>query len=676
MEKKNNNNNNKDPRQRHGANKQSKRKKPDTSVVAATNTRRGEVFRAARRNSDMVNQMASQHIVDVPVNKSIYNGYKGHQFTTGDMKRANRLPITKEKTLKVIPLGGLGEMGIGKNMAALEYGNDIIVIDMGMLFPGDDYPGINYMIPDISYLEARKHKIRGHIFTHGHLDHIGAAKHIIKKLPAPIYGSKFTLGMLERQMSEDPSGYAPQYNVMNPERHEKVQLGDSFTVELVRVNHSIPDATAVVIRTPVGVVIDSGDWRFEEKPADGLEFDFDRFKEIVDKEGVLLFMNESTNCENKKPIEFGEPDIANTFDKLIGSAEGRVIISAFSSQIHRIQSVLDMSKKHNRKVAFAGYSMLQNLEVALRAGVIKVPKDTIVRMDDIIKLPDNKIVVVGTGSQGELNAVLARMATGSHRHIKVKPSDTVVFSSNPIPGNEKNVVRTVDGLMREGSKVIENRTRELDGCGPLHISGHGNYDDHVKFLNIIKPKFYMPIHGEYHMLVRNAELAVKDGNVKLENTFVMDGGDVLELTANDAAKTGRIKVGSIMIDDSGSEVSEVVLKDRLHMSTEGIFTVILTIDKKTGRLASSPDIISRGFIYLKDSEKLMGKIRQYLKQKATKAYSKGAPKDLDVLKKEIREDVAHILFDETKGTPVVISVVNEVGGSAQRPKYNNIRSTA
>ncbi len=676
MEKKNNNQKNNSAHKGGANKKQQKRKKPDTSIVAATNTRRGEVFRAARRNSDMVNKLASQHVIDVPVNKSIYNGYKGHQFTTGDMKRANKLPITKEKTLKVIPLGGLGEMGIGKNMMALEYSNDIIVIDMGMLFPGDDYPGINYMIPDTSYLEARKHKIRGHIFTHGHLDHIGATKHIIKKLPAPIYGSKFTLGMIERQMSEDPSGYVPQYNVMNPERHEKVQLGDSFSIELVRVNHSIPDSTAIVIRTPVGVVIHTGDWRFEENPSDGLLFDFGRFKKIADKEGVLLLMNESTNCENTKPIEFGEPQIAETFDKLIGSAKGRVIISAFSSQIHRIQSVLDMAKKHERKVAFAGYSMLQNLEVALRAGVIKVPKDTIVRMDDIIKLPDNKIVVVGTGSQGELNAVLARMATGSHRHIKVKPSDTVVFSSNPIPGNEKNVVRTVDGLMREGSKVVENRTRDLDGCGPLHISGHGNYDDHVKFINMLKPRFYMPIHGEYHMLVRNAELAVKDGNVKPENAFVMDAGDVLELMATAAAKTGRVKVGSIMIDDSGGEVSGVVLKDRLHMATEGIFTVILTIDKKSGRLASSPDIISRGFIYLKDSEKLMGKIRQYLKQKAAKAYGKGGPADLDVLKKEIRDDVAHILFDETKGTPVVISVINEIGAGFKRPERGSLKSTA
>jgi len=661
------NNNNQKPQGSSGPKRpQKKRREPDTAIMANTNTRRGEVFRATRRNSDLVNKMASQHIVDMPVNKSIYNGQSGHQFTTGDTRRANKLPITKEKTLKVIPLGGLGEMGIGKNMAALEYGNDIITLDMGILFPGDDYPGVNYMIPDVSYLEARKHKIRGHVFTHGHLDHIGATKHILRKLPAPVYGSKFTLAMIERQMEEDPTGYRPNYNVMNPEAHERVQLGDSFSIELVRVNHSIPDSTAVVIRTPVGNIIDSGDWRFEDDPIDGVKFDINRMKEIADKEGVLLFMNESTNCESKSPIEFGEHEIAESFDQILQRAKGRVIFSAFSSQIHRIQSILTMAKKNDRKVAFAGYSMIQNLEVALRAGVIKVPKDTIIRMDDIVRLDDNKIIVVGTGSQGELNAVLSRMATGAHTHIKVKPTDTVVFSSNPIPGNEKNVVRTVDGLMREGSHVIENRTRELDDCGPLHLSGHGNYYDHVKLVNTLKPKFYLPIHGEYHMLVRNAELVEKDCNIPAEHSFVLDPGDVLELTAKEAAKTGRVHAGSIMIDQAGHEVSEVVVRDRLHMSTEGIFTVILAIDKKTGRLLSSPDIISRGFIYLKDSEELMSKIRQYLKQKSTRAHSKG-PIDVDVLKKDIREDVAHILFDETKRTPIVIPVINEIDTSGREP---------
>jgi len=651
-------------RNKPGNPQQPRRKPPDTSVVASAGIRRGEVMRASRRNSDLVNAKASQHIIDVPVNKNEFNGRDGQQFTTGDLRRANQLPIAKAKTLKVIPLGGLGEMGIGKNMALLEYDNDIIVIDMGLLFPGNDYPGINYMVPDISYLEERKHKLRGIVFTHAHLDHVGAVKHLLKKLPVPVYGSKFTISMIERQMEEDPTGFKPNLNVLNPDTHERVQLGDSFKVELVRVNHSVPDSTAVVVKTPVGTVIHSGDWRFEKAPVDGKRFDTDRLAEIA-KEGVLLLMNESTNCEYMDEIVNGEPDIKESFTDIM-DRPGRIIISAFSSQIHRIQSILEAAQKHNRKVAFAGYSMLQNLEVALRAGSIKIPKDVVRKMDDIIKLPDNRVVVVATGSQGEMNAVLWRMATGAHRHIKVKPADTIVFSSNPIPGNETNVIRTVDGLMREGSHVLENRIRQFDGCGPLHISGHGNYHDHVRLLNIIKPKYYMPIHGEFHMLVHNAELAHREMRIPKDNIFVMDNGDTLELTAGQAAKTGRVKVGSIMYDNSGAEVSEVVLKDRLHMSTDGIFTVILTINRHNGQFLTSPDIISRGFIYLRDSEELMNKIRRYLKQKTAKAYSGQRP-DLDDLKKAVREDIAHILYDETEGTPIVIPVINEVNGNSSGP---------
>lgn len=652
----------------HGNGNQRPKRVPDTAVVAGTQTRRGEVMRASRRNTELVNAKATQHIVDVPVNKNVFNGRGGQQFTTGDLRR-RPAAISNEPTLKVIPLGGLGEMGIGKNMAVLEYANDIIVIDMGLLFPGNDYPGINYMVCDISYLEERKHKIRGHVFTHGHLDHIGAVKHLLRKLPAPVYGSKFTIGMIERQMEEDATGYRPIVNVLDPDTHERVQLGESFTVELIRVNHSIPDSTAVAVKTPVGTVIHTGDWRFEEAPVDGKKFDLARMAEIAKEDGVLLLMNESTNCEFMHEIEHGEPEIKESFGQLM-QRPGRVIISAFSSQLHRIQSILEAAQLNNRKVAFAGYSMIQNLEVALRTGTIKVPKDVIMKMDDIIKQPDNKIVVVCTGSQGEMNAVLWRMATGAHRHIKVKPTDTIVFSSNPIPGNETNVVRTVDGLMREGSHVVEHRFRELDGCGPLHISGHGNYYDHVKLLEVIKPKFYMPIHGEFHMLVHNAELAHREFKLPKEQIFVMDTGDVLELTKDKAVKTGRVKVGSIMYDNSGDEVSEVVLKDRLHMSSEGIFTVVLTVDKK-GQFLTSPDIISRGFIYLRDSEELMSKIRRYLKQKVPRAYMNGSA-DLDDLKKALKEDIAHILYDETEHTPIIIPVINELGSrpaqSTQRPQ--------
>ncbi len=655
-------------KQPRGNSNNNQRPKQNNTVLANTQTRRGEVFRAQRRTSDDVNARASQHVINVPVNKSIYNGYKGRQFSIADQKKQPRNPAPR---LRVIPIGGLGEMGIGKNMMAIEYDNDIIVIDMGFLFPGADYPGINYIVPDITYLLENKHKIRGIVFTHGHLDHIGAVRHLIHQIPAPIYGSKFTLAMVQKNMEEATSGFEPEYHVMDPEAHEQVFLGDNFNIELVRVNHSIPDATAVVIRTPEGVLVDTGDWRFEENPVDGVKFDLERLTEIATKEGITLLMNESTNCESDGTHTHGEFEIQASMGQVMEKyPNSRLIISAFSSQIHRMQIILNEAKKHGRKVAFAGYSMIQNVEVALRTGTITVPKDVIVKMEDIVKFPDGKVTIICTGSQGEFSAVLNRMASGAHKFIKIKNSDVVVFSSNPIPGNEKYVTRTVDGLMREGSGVIQNGKTHLTGIGPLHLSGHGYYDDHVKLINALNPTFYMPIHGEFHMLVHNAELAEKDGGVKRDNIFVCDAGDVLEISAGQAKKAGRVPVGGVMYDDSGAIVSEVVLKDRIHMASEGMFVVVLTVQKGSGRLLTSPDIISRGFIYLRDSEELMGIIRQYLKQKVARTFS-GRKVDLDVVKKEIKDELTHVLYDQTRRTPIVIPVINEIGGGGRPNNAQN-----
>ena len=641
---------------------QRKPQKSNNTVLNNTSTRKGEVFRAQRRVSENVNIRASQHVINVPVNKSIYNGYGGRQFSLADQKRAPKINGPK---LKIMPIGGLGEMGIGKNMMAIEYEDDIIVIDCGFLFPGGDYPGINYITPDITYLLENKHKVRAQVFTHGHLDHIGAFRHVAHQIPAPVYGSKFTLGMVKRTMEEATSGFEPEYHEMNPDTHERVQISDNFSIELVRVNHSIPDATAVVIRTPLGVLVDTGDWRFEEAPVDGKKFDLERLTEIATTEGILMLMNESTNCESEGTHNHGEPEIQQSMGQVMEKfVNSRLILSCFSSQIHRMQGILEEAKKHDRKVAFAGYSMIQNLEVALRAGVIKIPKDVVVKMEDVVKLPDGKVTIVCTGSQGEFNAVLNRMATGSHKFIKIKNSDVIVFSSNAIPGNEKYVTRTVDGLMREGSDVIQNGKTHLTGIGPLHLSGHGYYDDHVKLITALNPTYYLPIHGEFHMLHHNAELAERDGGVPRDNIFVCDSGDVIEITPDGARKNGRIQVGGIMYDDSGAIVSEVVLKDRIHMASEGMFVVVLTVQRGTGRLMTSPDIISRGFIYLRDSEELMNSIRQYLKQKVARSFG-GKRIDMDVMKKELKDEITHILYDQTRRTPIVIPVINEIGGGGQ-----------
>lgn len=641
-------------------------KRPEQAKQRSTNTvlnkttvRKGEAFRAQRRTSENVNQRASQHVINIPVNKSEYNGYSGRQYSPVDQKKQ---PHTAGPVVKILPIGGLGEMGIGKNMMAIEYDNDIIVIDCGFLFPGADYPGINYITPDIAYLEENKHKVRAILFTHAHLDHIGAFRHIAHKIPAPVYGTKFTIGMIQRTMEESPYDYEPQYNTINPDDHEQIQIGDSFNVEFIRVPHSTPDCAALVIRTPLGVIVHSGDWRFEDDPVDGKKFDLERLTEISAKEGILLLMNESTNAESEGTHSHSEMDIKQSFGQVMDKyPDSRLIISCFSSHIYRMQMILDEAQKHGRKVAFAGYSMIQSLEVALRTGTIKVPKDTVVKMEDLVKMPDGKITIVCTGSQGEFTAVLNRMASGSHKFIKIKNSDVIVFSSNAIPGNEKYVVRTVDGLMREGSEVVQNNKTHLTGIGPLHLSGHAYFDDHAKLISALNPKYYMPIHGEFHMLVHNAGIAEKIAGIKKENIFVCDSGDILEITSNGVKKNGRFPVGGIMYDDSGAVVSEVVLKDRMHMASEGMFIVVLTVQKGTGRLLTSPDIISRGFIYLRDSEELMGLIRQYLKQKVARNFM-GKNIDIDVVKKEIKEEITHILYDQTRRTPIVIPVINEIGG--------------
>jgi len=645
--------------QKDDAKKRPQSKKSNNAVLNSTTTRKGEVFRAQRRTSENVNLRASQHVIDIPVNKSVYNGYGGEQFSAKMQPKRTRGGKPK---LRIIPIGGVGEMGIGKNMNVIEYDDEIIVVDMGFLFPGSDYPGINYITPDITWLEENKHKIKAHVFTHGHLDHIGSFRHFIHRIPAPVYGSKFTIGMLDKSMADADTDFQPDFRVMDPLSHEIVQVSKHFSVELVRVNHSIPDSTAVIIRTPLGVIIDSGDWRFEESPVDGQKFDLKRMTEVASKEGVLMFMNESTNCESAGTHTHTEFDIQYSIGQVMDKfSNSRVILSCFSSQVHRLQLILEEAHKHGRKVAFAGFSMIQNLEVALRSGTIKIPKDTVMKMEDIIKLPDSQITVVCTGSQGEFNAVLSRMATGAHKYMKIKGSDVVVFSSNPIPGNEKNVVRTVDGLMREGSDVIQNGKTHLTGIGPLHLSGHGYYDDHVKLINALNPTYYMPIHGEFHMLVYNARLAEKECGIPRKNIFVCDAGDIIEIDIErQAKKAGRIQAGGVMYDDTGAIVSEVVLKDRIHMSQEGMFVVVLTVQRGTGWLLTSPDIISRGFIYLRDSEELMNMIRQYLKQKAARSFA--GKYDLDVVKKEIKDEITHILYDQTRRTPIVIPVINEVGG--------------
>jgi ribonuclease J len=649
------------------------RKKTGNTIIDNTKTRVGEVRNARKRKNEDVNVRASQHIIDVPVNKSIYNGYDGAQWSPAmdKFKKKNNTP-----RLRVIPLGGLGEIGIGKNMTAFEYDNEIIVVDMGFIFPGENYPGVNYIVPGTSYLEENKQKIKAVIFTHAHLDHIGAFRHLIAKIPAPVYATRFTVGMLKKNFEESPDEYEPKYIEMSPENHDRQQLSDNFSVEMVRVNHSIPDSAALIIRTPVGTIFHSGDWRIEKEPVDGKMFDFKRITEVASKEGFILMLNESTNVESLGRHGHGEFDIKASFGEVMDKfPNSRLIVSSFSSQVHRIQTMLDEANRHGRKVAFAGYSLLQNVDVALKTGFLKIPKGSVMKMEDVVKQPDSKVCIICTGSQGEFNAVLSRMASGAHKYVKIKSSDVIIFSSNPIPGNEISVTHVVNGLMREGSDVLQNKKTAQYGIGPLHLSGHAYFDDHIELIEAVHPKYYLPIHGEFHMLQNNAELAEKSARIPKDNIFVCDTGDVLEVFLDGTAKkSGRVPVGGIMYDDNGEVVSEVVLKDRIHMSTEGIFVALVTIQRGTGRLLSSPDIISRGFVYLRDSEALIDSIRQYLRQKVVASYKSGR-KNLEKLKTEMRDDITQVLYDATHRTPIVIPVINEVGVST-KPVKEDYQPTA
>ena len=626
-------------------------------VNLSVSTRKGEMVHHQRMLSQDVNAQATQHIIGIPVNKSRYNGYHGQQVTNAMLKKARPNP----DAVRIIPIGGLGEIGIGKNMTVIEYKNEMLVVDMGVLFADGDYPGVNYLIPDIKYLEDNKNSVKAILFTHAHLDHIGACRHLLLKFntATPIYATDFTIGMIKKQMSELDDEPDMNYIAVDPFKHEKIKVSEHLSVEFIHTLHSIPGNAAIVVRTPNGNIYLSGDWRHEENPV-GVQTDYARIDEIIKQEGITLLVNESTNIDSPGKHPHSEFDVGENLGRVMDHyANGRVIVSCFSSQIGRIELVLKEAHARGRKVAFSGFSMINNVEVALRAHAIKVPKDTIVKMEDIIKLPDEKICIICTGSQGELNAVLNRMITGQHKFIKIKPTDTIVFSSNPIPGNEPHVVSTVGGLLREGATVIQNGKSHITNLGPLHLSGHAYYEDHVEFVTRLNPKNYMPYHGEFYMLEHNAEMAENVIGIPRDRIILSDNGDIVELLPDQTIrKNGRIHVGNKLFDDADQPVHEAVVKDRIHISREGIFVIVLTMSKKTGRLVKTPDIISRAFIYLDNSEELIGKIRHYLRAKTDKSIS--TDPELKVLKEEIKEDVTHILFDTTGHTPIVIPVINKV----------------
>jgi ribonuclease J len=558
--------------------------------------------------------------------------------------------VVKKGAFRVLALGGLGE--IGKNMYVFEYEKDIIIVDMGFKFPDDEMLGIDYIIPDISYLEDKKDRIKGIFITHGHEDHIGGIPYLLPKIGAPIFAPALPAGLIEGKLEEFGLASSAKLIVLDPDK-DKIKLG-AFEIELIRVTHSIPDAVAIAISTPLGRAIITGDFKFDHSPIDNKNIDVGKFARFGD-DGVLLLMSDSTGAESPG-YSPSEKSITQNINRIIAEAPGRIVIASFSSQINRIQMIIDAAKKHNRRLAFSGRSLLRNVEITVRLGYLKIPAGLVIKIEDVNKYPDNQVAIMSTGSQGEAMSALSRMSSGDHRSVKIKEGDTVLFSSSPIPGNEGAIVTVIDDLFRAGANVIY----EGRGESSHHVSGHPGQEELKMMLNLVRPKYFMPVHGERHHLVKHQELA-EDVGLAAQNIFVMDNGEVLEMTDSGARVLDqKVPNGLILVDGLGiGDIGEIVLRDRKAMSTEGIFVVICTVDKRTGALITSPDIISRGFIYMRENEKLVNSTRSEVK-KIMERKEGDPPQNWAVLKTRVRDRVADFLYNQTRRRPMVIPVIIEV----------------
>lgn len=611
---------------------------------------RGRALRAQKQAVSDANRIANQYL-DAAT-----------KAPTEKPKRAN--VIDDSPSLKITGLGGM-DGGGSKNLIVIEYQNDAIVIDCGNDL-GVDLPGINYGIADTTYLNQIKNKLKAFVITHGHLDHMGALPHILPIYNVPVYGSRFTIGRVEEIFENFglplPDGFELKTIIMNETTHERLKIGQ-FYVELIRVTHSIPGSTSIVIDTPVGRLVNTGDFRFDPNPLDHEKTDMERFAQIAE-EGILVLMSESTTTERPGRTP-SESQIEQSFVDIMQSAQGRIFVAIFSTNVNRVQMIVNAAVKHNRKIALDGRSMISTLEMAVRNGFMKIPKGTFVPIASVATIKDDQVVVVCTGGQGEPNSALVRMAMGDHKHVQLKDQDTVILSSTPIPytGNDGLIRVMVDDLFRKGVHVYRHESREVDHAGPLHVSGHGSQDEYREMISMLKPKFFVPVYGDYTAKKYHIDLAVEAG-VPRANCINADNGQVLSFTRDKMSVDGEVPHGTILVDQTGSIVSTVVVKDRVLLAEEGMVAVVLTIDKKTGNLLTSPDIISRGFIYMKEREELMNAFRGELRRAVTQRYKRV---DLDRFKAELKDYITHFLYEQTQRSPIVIPVVNVIGGRQEKP---------
>ncbi len=555
------------------------------------------------------------------------------------------ITLTIEK-VRLVPLGGLGE--VGKNMMVVEYGDDIIIVDAGVMFPDDEMLGVDLVIPDTSYLNDKKHRIRGILITHGHEDHIGALPYVLPILGfPPIFATKLTCGLISVKLKEHKLLEKTHMTIIEAGDH--VQVGQS-DVEFFRVNHSIPDATGVAIHTPAGIVVHTGDYKFDYTPVDGKPADFGALARIGN-EGVLVMMGDSTRVESAGYTP-SERVINDSFDKIFANAPGRIMLATFSSLISRVQQVVDVATRYDRFIALVGRSMVNNVQMAIELGYLNVPKGMIIRAEDINKYEPEQIVIICTGSQGEPTSALTRIANDAHRQIHVRAGDTIILSATPVPGNEKSVSRTINSLFRQGAEVY------YQAIANVHVSGHGAQEELKLMLSLLRPKFFIPVHGEYRQLILHAKLAFSMG-IPEGNIIVAEDGDIIEASTEGIQTVDHVANGNVYVDGSSvGDVGQVVLRDRKVLSQDGILMAILTVDKETGQLIGSPDIISRGFVYMRDAEELLENAKGRVADSLIGL--NGHSSDWAYIKDKIKHTLSDFLYEKTRRRPMVLPIVVEV----------------
>lgn len=562
-------------------------------------------------------------------------------------KAKQQLQERKTTPLRIISLGGLNE--IGKNIYVYECANDIVIVDCGLAFPDEDMPGVDLVIPDFSYLEKNREKIRGIVLTHGHEDHIGGLPYLLKKINVPVYATRLTLGLVENKLKEHNLLRTSTLNVVKP--RDTVKLG-CMSAEFIRVNHSIPDACAIALHTPAGVVIHTGDFKVDYTPIEGGIIDLARFGELGNK-GVLALLSESTNAE-RPGYTMSESTVGNSFKNIFNQADGRrIIVATFSSNIHRIQQIVDNAARQGRKVAVSGRSMLNVISTAIELNYIKIPEGVLIDIEQIRKYPPEKVVIVTTGSQGEPLSALARMSTNDHRQVQITPNDLIIISATPIPGNEKLVGNVVNDLMRLGAEVVYEKMYDV------HVSGHACQEELKMMISLTKPKFFIPIHGEYKHMKKHAGLAMKMG-IPEENIFMAELGQVLETNSATMKISNQVPAGRVLVDGLGiGDVGNVVLKDRKLLAEDGLIIVAASIDKKTGNIIAGPDIVSRGFVYVKESETLMHEAKE-VAMKVLSECSVKSVREWGFIKPQLKDALGSFIFQKTKRSPMILPVIMEI----------------